>query len=166
MTEMATPFSRSTRSLRADSFRPTLIALIVFIVLISVWLAWFFVARITIYETGQIVGLTREGAVEADFSLEASNRITQGQRAVIRPQGRMVDEVDVIPAIVSSVTTLSRGDQVRVSLYPLLDGQAPITFPDGLNGNIEIEVARVSPASLIMHVAARDSDVQPESRSP
>src|SRR3990172_7369090 len=46
---MSTPFSRSMRSLELDSFRLTLVALSVAVLLLMGWLAWFFFAEVSLY---------------------------------------------------------------------------------------------------------------------
>jgi len=47
---MATPFSRTLRALKADSFRGSLLALACVIALLGGWMAWFFLARVARYE--------------------------------------------------------------------------------------------------------------------
>ena len=47
---VATPFSRTLRALKADSFRGSLLALACVIVLLGGWLAWFFLAKVARYE--------------------------------------------------------------------------------------------------------------------
>jgi len=47
---MPTSFSRSLRSLQADRFRWSLLAVAVFISLLGLWLGWFFFARVALYE--------------------------------------------------------------------------------------------------------------------
>jgi multidrug resistance efflux pump len=47
---MSTPFSRSMQSLAADGFRYSLSGMLLAAALLSAWTAWFFIARITLYE--------------------------------------------------------------------------------------------------------------------
>jgi len=47
---MATPFSRTLRALKADSFRGSLAALACVLALLGGWMAWFFLARVARYE--------------------------------------------------------------------------------------------------------------------
>ena len=47
---MATPFARTLRALKADSFRGSLLALVFVIALLGGWMAWFFLARVARYE--------------------------------------------------------------------------------------------------------------------
>ena len=80
---MSLPFARSMRSLQTDSYRFSLALLISSIILLTAWAAWFFLARLTLYETGQIVGTTRRGTVVAALPLEASGKIRRGQLAIL-----------------------------------------------------------------------------------
>jgi multidrug resistance efflux pump len=47
---MSIPFSRSMQSLAADRFRYSLSGMLLAAALLSAWTAWFFIARITLYE--------------------------------------------------------------------------------------------------------------------
>ena len=47
---MSISFSRSMRSLAVDSFRPSLLGFIISAILLVAWLAWFFMARVSVYE--------------------------------------------------------------------------------------------------------------------
>ena len=47
---MPTSFSRSLRSLEADRFRWSLVGIVVGILLLASWVAWFFLARVALYE--------------------------------------------------------------------------------------------------------------------
>ncbi|HKS27682.1 MAG TPA: HlyD family efflux transporter periplasmic adaptor subunit [Pyrinomonadaceae bacterium] len=50
-------FSRSTRSLVADSFRPTVLGTLVGVILLAAWASWLFFARISLYEVTQTARL-------------------------------------------------------------------------------------------------------------
>ena len=54
---MATSFSRSLRSLEADRFTGSLIGMGVGLVLLAAWLAWFFFARVALYEVSDVARL-------------------------------------------------------------------------------------------------------------
>ncbi|MFQ5904353.1 MAG: HlyD family secretion protein, partial [Candidatus Binatia bacterium] len=57
---MATPFSRSTRSLAADGFRRSTWGLLLAAVLLGAWAVWFCLARVAVYE------VTDTARLEAD----------------------------------------------------------------------------------------------------
>ncbi|MFL6291344.1 MAG: hypothetical protein ACJ759_10655 [Thermoanaerobaculia bacterium] len=48
---MASPFSRTLRSLEADGHRRSLLALAPALLFLGAWSAWFLSAQITLYET-------------------------------------------------------------------------------------------------------------------
>ena len=54
---MPTSFSRSLRSLDADSFRGSLVGIAVGLSLLTAWLAWFFLARVALYEVADAARL-------------------------------------------------------------------------------------------------------------
>ena len=144
---MPLPFVRSMRSLHADSYRFSLAVLIGSIGLLTAWAAWFFLARITLYETGQIVATTRRGTVVAELPSEASGKIRRGQLAVLRLPGPMGDQSGTLPGTVKDVT--KKADQVRVELDVPHKIAAPINWRDRMTGQVEIAVDHVSPATLL-----------------
>jgi hypothetical protein len=144
---MSLPFSRSMRSLHADSYRFSLAVFIGSIGLLTAWAAWFFLARITLYETGQIVGTTRRGTVVAQLPAQAAEKIRRGQLAVVRLQGPLVDQSGTLPGTVQDVT--KKADQVRVELYMPQKIAAPINSQERMAGQVEIAVEHVSPATLL-----------------
>ncbi len=60
---MGSPFSSSMRSLANDRFSPSLLMVIIAILILSAWAAWFFFARISVYE------MSDSGRIEVDTSL-------------------------------------------------------------------------------------------------
>lgn len=165
---MAIPFSRSMRSLGADNFRFALVGLIVAIVLFTAWTIWFFLAQITLYETGQVVEVTREGLVVADFSSEALGRIRQGQFALLRFD--VTDDEDqeagAIPAVVMRITSQAQKDRGQVELFPLPEAASRMPFRENLKGRVDVEVEHLSPATLVMRASGQLLDTPPVSISP
>lgn len=143
---MSLPFSRSMRSLHADSYRFSLAMFIGSIGLLTAWAGWFFLARITLYETGQIVGTTRRGTVVVALPSEASGKLRRGQLAVMRLQGTSVDQGGTLPVTVQEVT--KKAEQVRVELSVPHQMAAPINWKERMAGQVEIAVDHVSPATL------------------
>lgn len=144
---MPLPFARSMRALHADSYRFSLAVLLGSIGLLTAWAAWFFLARITLYETGQIVGTTRQGTVVAALPSEASGKIRRGQLAVLHLQGPRADQSATLPGTVYNVT--KKADQVRVELLVPQRLAAPMNWQDRMTGQVEIAVEHVSPATLL-----------------
>ena len=163
---MSIPFSRSMRSLKADSFRPALVGLLLAMALLIAWAAWFFLARITLYETGQIVLTTKGGIVVADFSPEAPGRIQRGQPALLRLDGVIGDQAGAPPAIVTNVTNQAQEGRVWVELVAPVSAAFPVPLQDGLTGRVEIEVEHISPATFVMRASGQLIDTPPVSLSP
>jgi hypothetical protein len=139
------------RALHADSHRPPLVGLSVALVLLTVWAAWFFLAPIALTATGQMVTTTREGTVISAFPAAARGSIRRGQRARLHPQGGNAAEPSkTLAAIVTDVKPHGREDQVQVELYVLDDATARRTLQNGLRGEVEIAVAHVTPAALVI----------------
>ncbi len=161
---MSISFSRSMRSLNADSLRPSLVGLVVAILLLVAWATWFFLAQITLYETGQIVDQTRDGTIVANFPPEAQGRIYQGQSALLRFDAAPESQTGPISAIVTDVANSVQEGQLQVELFALPDdtaSQAPLQ--NGLTGQVEIEIEHISPATLVMRSSGQLFDTQPVS---
>jgi membrane fusion protein (multidrug efflux system) len=60
---MSTPFSRSTRSLEADSHRRSTAGLLAAMGVLAVWVAWLFLARVAVYEVTEQARLEVDSAV-------------------------------------------------------------------------------------------------------
>ena len=150
---MSLPFARSMRSLQTDSYRFSLALLMSSIILLTAWAAWFFLAQITLYETGQIVGTTRRGTVVAAFPSEAAEKIRRGQIAVLHLQGTMVGQSGTLPGTVKEVT--KKADQVSVELYVPQRIAPSINRQDRPTGQVEIAVEHVSPATLLTQPAEK-----------
>ncbi len=149
---MSIAFSRSMRSLNADSFRPSFISLAMAIILLVAWLAWFFLGRVGFYETSQNIEATQEGTVVAYFPLDAQERIFPGQVAYLRFDGAG-GETDVIPVTVFDIIAQPDQLRVQVELIPLADPTMPIVVPTEATSQVEIEIDRVSPATLVLQTA-------------
>lgn len=147
---MAIPFTRSMRALHADSHLSTLVSLSVALVLLLVWAAWFFLAQITLSTTGQIVTTTREGTIIAVFPAAAQGTLRRGQQARVHLQGNSAAQRKLLSAVVAEVMQPTREDQVQVLLYVRENATVRRLLQQGLHGEVEVIVAYVSPATLVM----------------
>jgi multidrug resistance efflux pump len=95
---LASPFSRSLRSLHADGRRPWAIALLVAAVLLGGWVAWFFAAEVTVYAVTSAARLEVEREVhpvEAPVSGQVvAHRLVLGQET---RAGDILVELDTGP---------------------------------------------------------------------
>lgn len=146
---MAMPFSRTMRSLYADSFYFSLAGLIVAILLLLTWMAWFFMARMTLYETGQLVQAKRTGTIVADFPLAAAEHIRSGQVALAYPQGLGEATGAPLQAVVTEVLP-AHEQRVRIELFPHSEITVRHIPPGTVTGRVTVEVAHISPAMLLL----------------
>lgn len=146
----ANPFSRTTRSLKTDGHTTALLGLLAVILLLLIWGVWFFGAGMPIYQTSENAQLTRAQRVTAVFPSGTSDRIKRGQAANFYPEGAVWTQAGPIPAVVARVVPDPSADQARVELALRLDRRLPAPLQQGLKGRVDIELERVSLATLVL----------------
>lgn len=154
------------RSLQADDFRLSLLGILIAVILLLAWAGWFFLARITFYETGQIVRVNRDGTIVADFGPGALGRLQRGQPAQLTFDNVSGDLAQTSPSIVIGVANQSQENRVQAELYILGDAIALAYLYDDLTGQVEVEVERISPATLVLRAAGLSTDSPAVSHSP
>ncbi len=93
---MGSPFSSSMRSLANDRFSPSLLMVIIAILILSVWAAWLFLARISVYE------MSDSGRIEVDTSLYSiASPISGKVTAIHLAVGQEVQKGDLLIAFES-----------------------------------------------------------------
>jgi membrane fusion protein, adhesin transport system len=111
---MAVAFSRTTRSLAADSARPALFTWLVAAVLLVLWLVWFIAGRVTVYEVSRAARLEVQQAARP-VSILVSGRLLQVNVAL----GQQVRRGDLMFEFDSSTETLRlREEQARLEALP------------------------------------------------
>jgi hypothetical protein len=80
---MSLSFPRSTRTITNDTFRPSVIGLVIALLVFVIWGVWFAVTRVPLYESSSDAELARDGDVIAHFEPNALARIRPGQDAVV-----------------------------------------------------------------------------------
>jgi multidrug resistance efflux pump len=90
-----TPFVRSHHVLNADSFKRSMVGLLVVITLLALWIVWFCYARITLYATSTIARLE---LIPVDSAFNQSVRAPVGGRLVTvhAALGQVVQPGDVL----------------------------------------------------------------------
>lgn len=151
---MSIAFAQSMRSLEADRGYRSLAGLLIAAVLLILWVLWLCLAHITIYTTGQITEVERDGTVLATFPAKETDRLQVGQAALLNPSGELAKTVGAIPAEVLDVIPQPEQDQVRVELYPLREEPA-LFQPNGFTGQVDVEVEQVSPAMLVARISGQ-----------
>ena len=145
---MSLSFSRSLRSLHNDSYRLSLAGLAVGILLLLAWSAWFFLAKVTLYETSREFDVRRDGALMVTFEPEALARLRPGQAATLRLANSSGQEAHALPALVMDTPSGgSSNSQVELFVY------SPEPLQPGLTGQVQVEVDYVSPAMLALRSA-------------
>ncbi|HEX8772653.1 MAG TPA: HlyD family efflux transporter periplasmic adaptor subunit [Pyrinomonadaceae bacterium] len=88
--------------------------------------------------------------VVAEFSPSALGRVRPGQLARVRMASFPWTQYGSLTATVKSVAGEVRDGKIRVELAVLNAPTSPIPIQHGLPGTVEIEVERVSPATLLL----------------
>lgn len=146
---MSIAFSRSLRSLDQDNFRTSLAWLVIGLVLLAAWSAWFFLAKISLYETSRELEVRRDGTLLVSFPPEALGRIRPGQSASLRLSGTTGQAARPLPAVVMDIPEGAGGRQTEVYVF------SPEPLPPGVTGEVRVEVERVSPAVQVMRAAGQ-----------
>jgi hypothetical protein len=147
---MASPFVRTVRSIQADNFTTSLLELFTAIVLLSVWIGWFTLARITLSETGQI-SQHQDATVSSEFPLKAQGRIKRGQKASLQLAG----EAGPVEAVVTEVSAPTKAGKLPVKLFAFWNRSQTILAKKTLTGSVTIETDHVSPLTFVLRGAAK-----------
>ena len=141
----ATPFSRTLRSLDADGFGPSLVAIILAMLLLLLWGMWFFLAKIPLTEVSQSVQMTQSETIIATYSPNVVTHLQEGQDAYVRLEG-------LWPETVSAIVMNVNYEKGQVELF----AEEDLYFVDGVQEQVEyveIEVEKISPATLVMRAS-------------
>lgn len=162
---MSMPFAHSIRALHTDREGPAVIILISAMLLLALWLLWFLWASIPLYESGQVIGVTRYGALIANFSGQPSTQIQPGQTALIRSLSTVdgVETVQTTPALVMLVNPGGESGELSVELASLSDQWLALErmAADGSPLRADVEVDRLSPAQWIWRASGQWIDTPP-----
>jgi hypothetical protein len=170
---MATPFSRTIRSLESDNYYFSLIGLLIAIVLAMLWGYWFFTAKIVSYETSQDLQVTDEKMIihqfpkkaplrvqefhrrflNAYFPLTTLSKIHPGQKAWVHLQGEYGQSIHPLPAKVARVLPAWGTKPAHAVLQLDLDSSTNRLVETGMGGEVKIEVQEKTPAQFVLHAA-------------
>jgi membrane fusion protein (multidrug efflux system) len=103
---MSTPFSRTTRSLDADSFRRSTLALVVAAIVIGSWIGWLCLSSITLYELTDSARLQVDSAVHPIESPVAGRVIR-----VVLVVGKEVKAGDILVELDSQAERLKLNEE-------------------------------------------------------
>jgi len=111
-----------------------------------------------VHEGDKLGAIVPAGAlrVVAEFAPSAAlGRVKPGQTARLRLAGFPWTEYGSLTATVASVASEPRGGQLRVELFISPDTASMIPLQHGLPTSVEVEVDRVSPATLMLRAAGK-----------
>jgi len=121
------------------------------ILLMGVLLAWFFLAKVTLYENSLTLKLGEEGRLYASFSPEGQRRLRQGQSVILRLDMGPDQPALTLPAMVYDL----QADSDQVELIILSD-QIPPELQNGkINGRAEVEVEYITPVQLLVRATGK-----------
>jgi hypothetical protein len=153
---VANPFFRSMRSLEADSFRPSVVGLILALVVLFAWGTWFVAARITLYETAQASYVSEKGEVRVQFPSVKQSLFKVGQYGWLHVADPDSDNTIDLPAVVMNIRNPSGQEMIELELFVLDDPNMPI-LTTGMPAQVEIATGNLSPAELVLQ-ASRQSN--------
>jgi hypothetical protein len=143
---MSLSFSRSTRTITNDTFRPSLVGLTIAILVLVAWGAWFAVARAPLYESSATLELTREGEILARFDDKPFSQIRPGQTAVVMDANGETRRAEVMEIANRSQNRLEP-NTVRLYLY----GADPSSASPK---QVQIQVGQESPLLALLRIGA------------
>jgi hypothetical protein len=164
-----TLFPRSVRALEADRFRSSSLGMLVCLLILAAWIAWFFLARVAEYKVAGTARLERRPCVidcgpglpssvqaVADFPASiALAHIRPGQLAYLHLDGLPRALFSGIRAQVTTIGTEVHEGMIRVEFTAQPDSDLGVALRPDLTATVEVEVDRVSPAELVMRKARR-----------
>ena len=162
---MSISFTQSMQSLHADHGRSALWGMGLAICFLLLWLLWFLIPSLTVYTQGHLVKLTRSGTVVATMPAADWARLRAGQTAYIALAGATTAQPK-LTAMVMEVATQPDGNQVAITLYPTDDSEWTMHSAGGINGEVQVEVATISPALLLLQTLQQWGSTAAVSLSP
>jgi hypothetical protein len=138
-------FSRSMRSLQVDSYRASLVGILLASVILLALVVWFFTASITLYESTNSVSLMEDGRLMARFPNEAMARLRQGQPGVLRVSVGSDQSVIPLPIMVFTIQPGSSEVEIIVTGNEIPEN----VLTEGFKGQVQVEAEHITPATLV-----------------
>jgi hypothetical protein len=149
---MSMAFRRSQRALADDRQRMPLALLLVALIVLAAWAAWFLLAHVPVYADCGVGVVTPDRLALVRCSPDALARIHLGQAAglIVQRPGMPARQ---LPAVVRDIPNpfqrLAEWGMVKLYVYPTSDSVV------GMSGYTRIEVDQLSPATLMMQMTNR-----------
>ena len=148
---MSIPFSRSTRSLALDNFRPAMIGLVLAGLTLLALIIWFFFARISLFQSSSTAVLKTDDQVIASFPAEIFNQIKPGQTATLR----LGLDGDQRPLTIPAVVFDTQGGSDQVILVITDFSNLPLDRSEELKARVDVETEAIHPVELLMRASGR-----------
>ncbi len=129
-----------------DSFRAARIGLILGGILMVGLLAWFFFAKVGLYEISQEVSFNEEGRLMATFRPESIARIHVGQPAILRVYGGG----DQPPITIQGVVWDTPPDTNQAEIYVMNEDPSQYPLQGGVKAQAEVQIESVTPFTLVL----------------
>ncbi|MBN1994409.1 MAG: hypothetical protein JW953_17050 [Anaerolineae bacterium] len=145
---MSISFSRSTRALNNDSFRPSLLGLSITMLVLAAWGVWFVFARVSLYETTTEAQIA-PGEVVATFTPEQIRRIHAGQEAIVNIQTTTTAPAQSFRGEVMEVAnrTQNRMEANTVRLAVVAASELP---QEASQVEVQVQVEQISPLLFVL----------------
>ena len=141
---MSIPFTRSLRSLESDSYRSTLLLLLIASPLFLGWLAWFFTGHVALQEVSEQLAQGDGGLIVVTFEQGLPPMVSGGD-ARLRLMGEDGEPDRLLPGYVHRFVPFANG---ATDAHIVLDD--PLFLDDDrLIGQAMIEIDTVSPAEFL-----------------
>ena len=139
---MPIPFSRSTRSLDADSYRRSTLGIALLIIVLGIWAAWMFTARVALYE------ITNEARLEVNSAVYPVEATVSGRVIITHLAiGKEVQEGDVLVELDSESERLELSEE-ESRLATLVAQLAALRDRNSAEKQAQVETQQVAPIAI------------------
>jgi len=142
---MSISFSRSTRALNNDTFRPSLLGSIITIIVLTVWGVWFVFARVPLYEITTQAQIAH-GEIIAKFTPEQITRLRAGQEATVNVQATTNAPAQVFRAEVMEVANRAQNRMEPNTVRLAIVANEPLQEAS----QVQVQVEEVSPLLFVL----------------
>lgn len=139
------------RSLKVDSYRASLVGILLASAIMLALVVWFFSARITLFESSNSVSMTEDGHLMVRFPAESMTRLRQGQPAVLRVTAGSDQTVTPLPAMVFTIQPGSNDVEIILTTNEIPEN----LLAQGFKGQVQVEAEYVTPAVLVMRAMGK-----------
>ena len=134
------------QSLSSDRYRLARIGLILSILLVIGMLAWFFLARLSIYEQSSSLEYTQDNRLLAEFSEEVNGLIRSGQPGILRFASQSGEQPLTVDVMVYSKDEVSG----KFELILTENVSSLLLQPGNLDGVVSVQVGNLAPVELVL----------------